>query len=289
MKRITLFALSLVGACGRTDAPPQPRPEGASTGPQRIVSQTVLSDEVLHDLGPAVRGRVAGISRMADDPRYSPVAGKWPEQVPRVASTAEALLAVGPDLVIVAGFTAAETKHMLEQAQVEMVTIERLDGFDDYRHDVRLLAKAVGDVESGEALIGRFDARLEKIEAARSPSRPAVLSWNDGSIAGGGTTFDDAARAAGFENLAGQQGIEGHTQVSLEKLVAWDPPYIVIPCGEVACEKAEQNFRERPGVAEVRAVRDGRVIGIESPILYSTGADMLDLAQTLQDRKQEDG
>ena len=57
-------------ACGgaKTDAPRGPK--------ARVVSQVVLADEVLWELGPEVHGRVVGVSTMADDARYSTVAGQ---------------------------------------------------------------------------------------------------------------------------------------------------------------------------------------------------------------------
>ncbi len=287
LRRVFWAAVACGLACGRREAPAAERTASAGVRPaERIVSQTVMSDEILWTLGPEVRARVVGISRMADDPRYSPVAGTWPEEVPRVGSTAESLLAVGPDLVIVAGFTSIETRSLLEQARVETVMLEAFDGFDDYRETVRLIADSVGASAEGERLVREFDTRVGELEARRTLEPAPIISWNDGSVAGRKTTFDEAALTAGFSNLAAENGIDGHTRISFETLVAWDPPYIVIPCGEVSCDQAERQFAARPGVGAMRAIEDGHVIGVESAILYSAGSSMLDLAATLARRKK---
>ncbi len=59
------------------DEPTRPRRQQAPHAlPQRIVSQTLLSDEILWDLGPQVRAHVIAVSKLADDPRYSSVVGR---------------------------------------------------------------------------------------------------------------------------------------------------------------------------------------------------------------------
>jgi iron complex transport system substrate-binding protein len=280
---------TLLVACHRErEAPAEAKPN-ASGPPQRIASQTVLSDEILWAMGEDVRERVVAVSYMVDDPRYSPVADTWPRSVPRVESEAEAVLAVGPDVAIVASFTAPETKSMLERAGVRLITLDGFDGFDAYRSTIATIGDAIGAKSEAIELRERFDAEIAAIEAQRTTSRPAVISWNDGTIAGRGTTFDDAAHTAGFTNFAADHGIEGHSTVDLETLVSWDPEYLVIPCGELDCTEAELRFAERPGVAKMRAVTAGHVIGIDPAILYSAGQTMVDLARALQERKEDAG
>lgn len=287
MRPLASLIVFLLCACSPKQEAPKPKPQTHEVK-LRVVSQTVLSDEVLFRLGDEVRSTVVGVSRMADDARYSAVAGQWPEEVPRVASKAEAILALGPDLVIVAGFTAAETLEMLKQASIRTVSLDQLDGFDDFRGNVRKLAEAVDAKDEGEGLIAGFDTRLALIESRRTEAAADVLSFSDGSVAGSATSFDDATQAAGFENVAATHGIKGHSRIGLEDLVTWDPGYVVIPCGEVECAVAERTFAAQPGVGRTRAVLEHHVIGIESSVLYSTSAGMLDLAETLQRRKEVD-
>lgn len=268
-------ALPLAAACGGGRAP---APE--ADGGLRVASQTVMADEVLWDLGPAVRARVIATSPMADDPRYSRVVGKWPPSVPRAAGTSEALLALRPSLVVVASFTAAETRRLLEQAGLPVLVIERFDGFDDYRANVRAIAAAVAAVDEGERVVAEFDARLAALRV-EPRVRPRVVSWNEGSVPAAGTTFDDIATAAGFVSLPAQQGRRGHLQVTLEQLLAWDPDAIVVPCEDGACDRAAAELAAQPGLSATRAVREGMVIGVPSPALYSTGAGMLDAVERL--------
>lgn len=256
-------------------------PASAHDGSLRIASQTVLADEVLWDLGPSVRAHVVAVSPMADDPRYSRVVDRWPAPIPRAAGTSDALLALAPTLVILASFTAAETRTLLEHAGLRTLVLERFDGFDDYRANVRAIAAAVETPAAAEHVIAAFDERLATLRL-HPTERPRVVSWNEGSVPAAGTTFDDVATAAGYRNLPAEQGRHGHLQISVEQLVAWDPDVLVVPCDAERCPETTAEIAARPGLRATRAARDGMVIGVPSRDLYSTGAGMLDTLARLR-------
>jgi iron complex transport system substrate-binding protein len=265
-----------VGACGRA---PASRAGASST--RRVVSQTVLSDEVLWELGPAARAQVVAVSTLADDPRYSSVVDRWDRAVLRAPLTSEALLAAAPDLVILADFTSAPTRRLVQDAGVTTLELAGFDGFDDYRRHVREIATAVESSDEGDALVQRFDARLLQVRRATPRQRPGAISWIEGNVAGRGTTFDDIATAAGFDNLAARHGHVGHQQVSLEQLVAWDPAVLVVPCPPDGCDAAAAEVAARPGLSATRAARTGAIVAVPSVELYAVGAAMLDAVARL--------
>ena len=281
-RRRTLAALGLSPlwanlACEKSDTKPK-----ASTG-LRIASQTVLSDEVLWDLGYKARQQVVAVSPMADDQRYSAVADQWPADIPRVSGSSEALIAEAPDLVVLASFTAAETRAMVERAGLKTLVLENFDGFDDYRQNVQKIADAIGLAPEGKDLVARFDERLAKL-STDPPQRPLVVSWTEGSVPAAKTSFHDIATAAGFENLPAKEGKSGHLQVSVEQLVTWDPEVLVVPCGNADCDAVAEEVRGRAGLRATRAARNRRVVAIPSRDLYSVGAGMLDAVERLRER-----
>jgi iron complex transport system substrate-binding protein len=280
--QVTRLALALLLACA-------PDPPAATTPARRVLSQTVLSDEILWDLGPDARARVVGLSVMADDARYTRHAGRWPAELPRLAATTEGLLAQDPDLVVIASFSAPELRAMLAAQGVRVIELDAFAGFADYRRHVRRLAAAVDAPRAGEAMIARLDARLAALAARRPAAPPGVVSWGDGFTAAAGTTFADEVEAAGLVNLAQRAGLEGHVPVTMERLVAWDPAFIVVACpaaraDDPACPAAEAAFAATPGVAATRAARLGGVIAVPAPDLSSTGEGMLAVAELLQAR-----
>lgn len=281
MSRRVLVGLVLAVACGPTSSP-------TTSGARRIVSQVVFADEELLQLGDDVRARVVGVSSLADDGRYSGAAARWPAGVPRVAGV-EAIVALAPDLVVIAEFTAPETRAQLADLGIVTLELTGWNGFDDYRRHVAELAGAVQASEAGRERVAAFDARLAALrERFVTATPPGVVSWQEGVVAGGGTIFADELGAAGFRDVAAAQGVSGHATIALERLLAWDPEYVVIPC-EHGCAATERSFAARPGLASTRAAREGHVIAIEAPLLYSTGAGMLDAVEQLGSRRSPGG
>jgi iron complex transport system substrate-binding protein len=269
---------------------PAPERERASEGPaQRVASRTVFADEVLWALGPDVQARVVGLSPMADDARYSMVAGQWPETTARLGRNPEELLALAPDLVILASFSEVEYRAAIE-GKVHTLVLDALTGFAGYLDNVERIGAAIGATKQAAELRERFLARQRELEAKRPPEaeRPSVVAWDlGGYVPGAETSFDDVARTAGFVNLPAREGITGHQRLDTEQFVAWDPQWIVIGCGEQTCEKALASFAAQPGLGRLRAVEAGRVIAIESPYLSTTGEGMLELAARMQARLVE--
>ena len=278
---LQLAALCALQACQQGT----PQPAAPPSTPQRIASQTIFSDEVLWSLGPSTQSRVIAVSRLADDPGYSSVAGKWPPRVARSPLTSEALLASEADLVFVADFTAVETRELLARSGVATVTLTGFSGFEDWRTNVVTLAQAVGEADAGRALVERFDTELAAKSAAAAADGPTVVSWAAGNVAGRGTTFDDVAQAAGLRNLAGDQGIVGHKPVTVEQLVAWNPQMLVVPCeGGQDCDAVAARIAEQPGIAATRAAADAAILAVPTRILYSSGWAMLEAVTVLRRR-----
>ncbi len=282
LQRVGLLALALLTACGRSSSRAEPTADGAER--RTLASQTVLSDEVLWELGPNVRERVVAVSVMADDERYSAVVDRWPEAVPRLAGTSETLLSLKPGYTFVASFTAAETRALLEQHGAPTHVLDGFTGFADYRRHVADIARLAGDAAAGRALIKDFDREVAALTVTRPKRAVSAVSFNEGTIAGAETTFHDVAELAGYRNLAAARGITGHRSVSLEQLVSWNPEVIIIPCGPPSCEASERALRQRPGLAATRAARTGGVLAIPPHHLYSVGRGMLDAVRALRAR-----
>ncbi len=154
----------------------RPRPRARSaTRPRGGSSRRRSSPTRSRALGPAAQARVVGVSALADDLRYSGVAGVWPPATPRRALTSEGLLALEPDLAIIASFTSPEVRELLASHGVRLLEFTRFTGFADYRAHVRRLAAVVEDPPAGERLLADLDARLARLAARR----PATLAGCD--------------------------------------------------------------------------------------------------------------
>ena len=284
---LTVLLTVTVAACERQQSQPAAE-KSPIEAESSVASRTVFADELLWAMGPKVRERVVAVSPMADDARYSTVGGQWSPQIPRLGQNPEQLLTLAPGLVILSDFSAPEYRAALE-GKVEVLTLGGFDGFDAYLHTLERVGEALAEPERAAELAAAFTQRRAELEQRRPSERPSVVSWGHGYVAGANTTFDDAARTAGFTNLAADQGVQGHARLDTEQLVVWSPRWLVIGCGEQPCEAAVAALREQPGVAKLDAVLEGRVIAIEAPYLSTTGADMLELSARMQARLLEAG
>jgi iron complex transport system substrate-binding protein len=253
---------------------------------RRIVSQTLQSDEILWDLGADARARVVAVSSLADDERYSTVPARWPASTPRSSGTAEELLTLRPDVVVVADFTAPETLARLHDQGIPSLRLTGFTGFTSYREHVAQLAALAAVPDEGRRLVAQFDGALAALPPAATDP-PGIVAFSDGIVPGADTTFDDEARAAGFDNVAARHGLQGHVQVTVEQIVTWDPEWLVVPCADPeGCEQVARRTAGAPGFAATRAARTGHVVALPAAQLFSTGAGMASVAATLSARRR---
>ena len=193
--------------------------------PQRIVSLNVCVDQLLVEL--VEPDRIAGVSRLAADPKVSALPGKL-SRFKALRGSAEEVLALQPDLVLAGEFTTGATIDLLKRLGKTIVTVPLASDFDAMRAGIRQIASAVGEDEKGEAMIAEFDERLS---AARSTirSRPTAIAYEANSLVSGSHTLMDAALdAAGYRNLARDLKLGPGGRLPLEMLVAAPPDLIVL-------------------------------------------------------------
>ncbi len=239
-------------------------------GPQRVLSLTLLGDEILYDLGPKARIKTIGVSMLTDDKRYHSTAGRWPSDVPRVHTRSEDVLTIRPDLVVVASFTATEIVAALRGAGTSVLRLGSMNGAADYRRNIRNVATALQLPAEGEALVDSFDARLKQVanKAQSKTPKPRVLSSFSGMVPGAHTSFNDVLNLCGAQNAATHEGFK---RITAEKIILMDPDFIVVP----------EHTTNDPTILATRAARLGHVIPISTAILTSSGRGIADLAGTL--------
>jgi ABC-type Fe3+-hydroxamate transport system substrate-binding protein len=262
--------------------------------PEHIASATLLGDEILWNLGDTVRSRVVAVSKLADDPQYSAVAGLWPHSHPRLAASVEDYLLRHVDLAIVANFTDENVKHALRD-RLTLVELDDFSGHDAYLTNLAAIGAAVGAKAQADLIRDAFLQARTKIEARTAHDaeqlrkyfqrKPRCLAWNYDHSPGKKTTFDDAATLAGCENATATAGLVGHQRIDAESVVAWDVDIFVLACEPGQdCEGVEALFAARPGHASIRAIAQGNFATVPSHLLSTTGAHQLDLATELHDR-----
>ena len=249
---------------------PSGLPQTLAEPPNRILSGVLASDEILTAL--VQPERLAGVTYLVDEPGLSEVARQLPPDLPRVHAEAETMLALQPDLVVLASYTRATTVRLLASASVPVVRFQWYRSFNDIMNSIRMLAAAVGADDNGARLVADMQQRIAKVEkGAQGLARPRVLYYGgSGYSAGRDTLIDAMITLAGGHNVARDVSLQGQGRLPLEVAVSLRPEVILVSEWErLTGGNRAAAFLHHPVWAEVPAVREGRVYGINGAWLSS--------------------
>jgi iron complex transport system substrate-binding protein len=245
--------------------------------PQRVVSQTVGTDELL--LALADPGQIAALSHISHEAQFSPVAEEA-RRFPAIKdSDAESVLRYRPDLVLAASFTRPETLALLKRAGVRLVVLDRFDTLEDVYLSLHILGKELGQETRAEALIKQCQGRVDALTARLKGARPVrVLSAGVYPFtSGAGTTFQDLCDHAGAVNVATEAGLKGHAPTPSEKLLVWNV--------EVLVASGDSNMRARlaeiPHYRLLPAFKAGHVVAIPGPMMSSISHHRIETYEAL--------
>jgi iron complex transport system substrate-binding protein len=252
----------------------------AETGPRRVASLNLTADELLVEMLPPER--LVAVTRWADDPDMSNVAGRVPagaERLPR--ADLERLVSLRPDLVVVSEYTDADFLHLLEKSGLRQHTLSGLETLAGIRAAILDLGRAVGTPEEANRLVGRFDAVLRELarRLAGEP-RPRVLYWGNPYTAGASTAIGALIEAAGATNVARELGLRGIVPLAGERAFSADPDVVLVTQGSGAATA----LRADPLLRRTRAVRDGHVVDMPNVLLVTLSDRAADAAWWLASR-----
>ncbi len=272
-RRTPADAPTALPAAGDRSVQPFPRELRDATGeglvigalPQRIVSQTLGTDEILLAICPPER--VVALSILAEDPNYSNVV-ELARQVPgRTTEGAEQILQLQSDLIFVASYSRAETVELLMASHAPVFRFANFDSIADIESNIRTVGYATGCDAEAERLIDQMHDDLAAVRARvpKNQARLRVMSYGrEGYTAGANTLFDDVLRAAGAVNVSAENGLTSFTKISAEKIAEWQPDAIVTGGNRGEIENVRRQLLANPIVAASKAGRAGRVIVIDN-------------------------
>ncbi|HYH27664.1 MAG TPA: helical backbone metal receptor [Actinomycetota bacterium] len=283
-----LFGLVLLlAACG-TEAPPRSTTDPAVTAaafpvtltddedvevtidsaPDRIVTYAPSHTETLFALG--LGERVVGVSGPFDD--YPPQA-KGIEHVSGEAGTepsVETVVGLEPDLVLTA-FIGGEWKTRLRELDIPVFTTLAAN-LDDAVADIETIGKLTGATEAATSLVDDIEGQAEQI-AQGIPEEARVtcfLELSDLYTVGPGALEYDMLERAGCDPVTSSAS-EAYPQWSVEQLVQDDPDvFLASEFGQ-----GVEAVANRPGVKELRAIREGRVKLVDGDLISRPGPRMV--------------
>jgi iron complex transport system substrate-binding protein len=202
----------------------------ANAAPQRVVSTFLCTDEYVFRLLP--RARIAALSYLSADrhPVVSTMADKV-QGIPLTRGSAEEVLALHPDLVVMVQGTNLRLKAHLIETGIPFLEIPDANSLAQIRDVTRELGAALGEPQRAADLITQMDRELA--DAAHQAPRPPVsaLIYEPNGYANSGGVSDEILRIAGMSDAATHLKQTRQGTVPVETLIA-SPPRVLILNGE---------------------------------------------------------
>jgi iron complex transport system substrate-binding protein len=246
-------------------------PAHTTNAPQKIASATIASDEILFEILNRAKQaqRLAAVSYLADDPRYSNISAQVKTIPARVGLNSEALLSLKPDLVVLASFNRPELQRQLMQAKIPVHLLSAFNNLDDISQHIRGLGALLQEEKIAEEIAGQFSrdlARLrEQVKSAlakkQGSSSPKLLYWsNNGIYLGSGTMFQSMVELLAGENEATRLGIKGWGRLSDERLATSQAEYLVVAGAESERDFVLKTLQTKAAFAHLPALKAKRII-----------------------------
>jgi len=230
--------------------------------PMRIVSLTPSNTEILFALG--LGGRIAGVTKFCS---YPSEARKKPK-VGDVSTSAEAVLALRPDLIIAHSFINSKVISQLEGLGQTVFAIDPKT-IGEVQRDIRTLGKITSRPKTADALAKKMEREIEAVRASRkgkAPQKVLVVIQSSPLWAAGPKTFvDEMIKIVSATNVS-SDARPGFVPFSKELAITRNPDVIIVGF------KADVNFfLTSPAWKNTSAAVHHRVYAINPDLLMRPG------------------
>ena len=241
--------------------------------PQRIVSLNPATTELFFALGAGARL----VGRTHFD-LYPAAAQAVPDLGNGMQPNVESVLGARPDLVVLyASNENRDAAARLRAAGVQTLTL-RVDRIADFRRTVSTLGDVLGDSRTARVVVDSVDRTLARVRAAtQGATRPATFwkAWDSPVIAiGGGSFLTELVEIAGGRNIYGDDP-RPSLDVTIEDVVRRDPDIVL------GGPESARRMQANPAWRALRAVRDGRVLVVDTTLVGRPGVRLGEAAVSL--------
>ena len=208
---------------------------------------------------------------------YPPAARKIPKVGYQRTLSAEGILSLEPDLVIMTDEAGPSTVlKQIGSAGIPLLKLKAGHSLDDVKANVSTIAKALHREKKAESLIRQINR--ESQELARMTANPSshgkvlfILQHNGGAsmVAGTETAADNMIRLSGAENVIND--FKGYKWLTPEAAASLNPDVILITNRGLKQTGGKETLLKSPGVSLTSAARNGHVIAMDTLFLLGFG------------------
>lgn len=237
--------------------------------PRRVVSLSPTATETLFAIGAG--DQVVAVDKQSDYPEQAPRTDIEPSQ-----PNLEAIARYRPDLVVASDTSPPDLAAGLRKLGLAVLEEPSAQSLDDAYDQILDLGSATGHRGEASAVVDRMGSRLRRLFAA-APSDAGLSVYHelqpDLYAASSKTFIGRIYRRLGLRNIAdaaARKSGSGYPQLSSEYVVSADPDVIVL-ADTKCCQQTAATVRARAGWDEIRAVRDGNVVTVDTDLAARWG------------------
>ena len=238
-----------------------------SKQPHHIASTTEGTDEILSALVP--KSDIAMVTQYATQPNFSNITS-FAKGIPDIGdANAEQIIAVHPDLVLLASYTKPGIVTQIEQAGISAYEFADFNSISDIEKNIKIVGKMVGNETKADKIVQSMNTQLKDIaDSVKGQKKLSVLDYSSfGFAAGSSTTVNDMITSAGATNAA--SSLNGWQKITDEEVVNLNPSVII----DASNDKGfTTKIMQDPALKTVSAVKNHRVYELN-------GADMTSVSQ----------
>ncbi len=257
--------------------------------PQRIISMSISTDEILIDLVPA--SRITAFSRLVDDPGISNVVERAQSVGSRVdGQSSEAIMALHPDLVLIPDFVKPEVIQSLRDMNLQIYVYRTPKSMEDVRQCIRFLAEAVGEKERGEMMVTAMNEHLKKVQEKigiipKEKQKRLVFIRSNGAYYSPQASFNDVCKYAQVRNALDELHYDKAGFVNQEAVVQLNPDVFLLAGwnydGQHDPKQMEEELLNNPGYLTTDAVKNKRVYTVPAKHVLSVSQYIVNAVEDL--------
>ena len=253
--------------------------------PQRIASCSLATDEIATELLTRAHheSHLIAVSTLADNPEYSNIIPVPAALVGRCGTELESLIILKPDLILLAPYTRTEFVRQVKKSNINTFTTQKPISLDTIEATIELLGVKIQEPEAARQLLTEIRKERQAFQLQREQKKkPRLLHiFSDHSFSGSETMFDAIAKEVGAVNILAEQGIKGWPKLATEHIASLRPDRIVVAGTEHDRDKILANLKGLPGLREIPAIREGRLILIPDHELGSVSHHVMKAVKRL--------
>lgn len=245
--------------------------------PESIVSLSSTATEMLFAIGAG--DQVVAVDEFSTYPPEAPIT-----DLSGFTPNLEAILGYEPDLVVIS-FDPGELVSGLQTVGVPALFLPSAGSLDDSYAQLEVLGAATGHVAEAAEVVARMQSDIERIVAATTI--PAGLTFYhevDATLysATSSSFLGQIYALLGLTNIADEADDgSGFPRLSSEYIVSQDPDIIYL--GDADFGVTAESLAERPGWAEMTAIRNDAVVALDAYLASNWGPRVVELLQAIAD------